>query len=290
MNMSWCSNVIKFGFFERGSNKPTSVALIWYNASYFTREDDNSPTVDRMRSGLAQCSVSMSFGTAQLNGRNMSYSSFVQNDTILDAKHGSEPILDPLSAMLYAVSLNGAPATTNPVDRAILAGQLGYVELTGVDIERAPPTADKFAERMRDGVAHMVASLSVLSRTSDTRYDCAAHYAVSGFTRNNSAAISVAALLFIWLAGLLLATVILLRRTYSDGLDSHAAARLLLHRPDLAEGVPMGPADANGRLAEVFRGVHFNRYEGRIDPIEVYDGVGNYEEPHFAKSYGLTKS
>jgi len=289
--MSWCSNVDNWtSFGGNRSTKPTTRVFIWYNTSYDTMESQTSPKVTHIQSGLTHCAVTMLFGTANLNGRDMSYSFFVQDDTILTERHGGEPVLDPVSAMLYATNLNSmAPNSVrqyrNLVDAAMIAGQFGYVELTGMYSHLRPPTADKFAERMRDGVSHMVASLAVLSRTTNTTYDCTTHYAVSGFTRSNPAAISVAALLIVWLASLLVATAIMLRRTYSDGLDSHAAARLLLHRPDLAVGVPMGPADANGRLAEVFRGVHFNRYEGRIDTIELHDGVGNYAESHSAKPY-----
>jgi len=273
LQIFWCSSTNIFDS-NRHQNltNPGTRTLFWFNTT------DTNPYYKRS-SGFADCAVTMQSGIAQLNGRDMSYNSFMEDDSILKDEHGDEPLFDPISAVVNTIRLH-AQQDLSPFSGAILGGQLGYKEKKSSEALREPPTAEKFTERLQDGVLHMTASLMVLSRTNDTTYDCTTYHAISAFTRNNAMVIAAIVLLSVWLAGILLATAIMLRPTFSDGLDSHAAARLLLHRPDLMKGIPFGPHDKNKRLAEVFSGIQLDRIDGRDASIEMDEGVGNYAETH----------
>jgi len=254
LDIGWCSNTNLRSNLEAANGTSNTSTLIWFSYSD-NRSRGSGPTTDW---GLAHCVVAMQTGTARLSGRDMSYSSFAQDATLLTGDRGSNSSREPMSSVISAIFYQ----TTHPGgrgldedDSAVIYGQLGLNYTVNYNSKDAALTSEKFTERIRDGLFHMVASLMLLSRTNDATYDCTTHHPVSAFTRNNVMAAVVIALISLWLAGILLATAIMLRPTFSDGLDSHAAARLLLHRPDLMKDVPFGPHDKNKKLAEAFSGI-----------------------------------
>jgi len=221
--------------------------FLWYNATYPVREStaEHAEIIQRVRAGVVRCEATTWFGWARLNGRNFSYTDFVEDVAIIQQEHGSDPILNPLSAAVWALKQSDSPWswwTTR--------AQLGYMEHTNLGGIRAPPTPQRFAEMMWYGVTHMAASLSTLSRTSDIEYEATSYASVSGYVRDDKFFYGVIGLLGLWAVGLLVTTALFLRRTFCDSMGSYVAAQLLVQRPDLVFGVPAGSLVENKKLME----------------------------------------
>jgi len=258
LDIGWCSTTNIYWQIEAANGTSNTSTFIWFRYSEY-RNPGSGPTTDL---GLAHCAVAMQSGTARLSGRDMSYDSFAQDDTLLTRDMEHNPVFEPMTAVISTMMFQAdrpGDRGLDETDSAVIVAQLGLNYSVGYNSTDAALTSEKFTKRIQDGLFHMVASLMLLSRTNDTTYDCTTHHPVSAFTRNNVMAVVAIALIAVWLAGLLLATAIMLRPTFSDGLDSHAAARLLLHRPDLMKDVPFGPHDRNKKLAEAFSGIQIHR-------------------------------
>ena len=234
-------------------------AFLLYNASYSASESKNDQPTKRLRAGVARCEATTWFGWARLSGRNFSYTDFIEDPAILRQEHGSDPVLSPLSALMRL--LGQGERSTHTV-----RAQLGYMEPTHLSGNRAPPTSQRFAEMMWNGVTHMAASLSILSRTTDTEYEAISYTSVPGYVRDDKFFYGVIGLLGSWVFGLLITTVLFLRRTFCDSMDSYVAARLLVQRPDLFNGVPAGSLAGNKKLLEEPGRVQFTDWKLETGP------------------------
>ncbi|KAF8528350.1 hypothetical protein BU17DRAFT_61031 [Hysterangium stoloniferum] len=101
--------------------------------------------------GMIKCQSVLSFGSASLSGTQGIYKSFRNQLGYNDSSTQRGQIMDPLGTTLSGLGGYNAIA---------IAGHLNYTQ----------PSLDIFADRIWLGVAHMVAGLGLLFRTSDTAY------------------------------------------------------------------------------------------------------------------------
>ena len=253
------------------SKAKENTIFLWYTAPYVTaavEDNKTTRTFHLMRAGVVRCRTRTLFGQARLNGRNMSYTNFVEDESILQQDPAMTPVLNPLSAVIWTLEqqaeIAGTPCGT--IVSYTTKAQLGYTESTNLGAGRAPPTPQKFAEMIWNGATHMAASLSILSRTTEIRYDAIAYASVSGYERDIMFFYGVLGLLGFWVFGLFLTTTMFLRRTFCDSMNSYVAAQILVQRPDHVTGVPAGPLDGNKRLLERLGRVQFTHWRRAVGP------------------------
>ena len=230
--------------------------LIRYSAPYSVAEEQAGPVTQRLRAGIIRCNIATLFGQARLYGRNLTFVDFVEDEDILQQHNSTDAILSPLAAALYALEQNAAAAGSR-IAASTLTAQLGYMEPTNIGNNRAPPTPQRFAETMWNGATHMAASVSMLSRTTDTEYNTTAYATGPGFVHHILFFYIVIGLVCFWGFGLIIVSVMFLRPTFCDTMGSYATALLFVQRPDLVAGLPAGPAEENPKLREKFIRVRF---------------------------------
>jgi len=167
---------------------------------------------------ILRCSAASGFGTALANGHNMTFSQFtylsLYKDT--DSLSNYSP-LDPIAVITQ----------TN-----MFAYQHSiFVKLFSANISAYTDDTSEHAAAMWDGVLAMTLPLWSLWGLSEHNRSGIQRLEASGIHRDNSALSALVVLLGIWFAGILLATLALLRPTWSSTFDSYAIARMLQHQP-----------------------------------------------------------
>ena len=191
--------------------------------------------------GMVKCQSSLSLGTALLSGTQGTYQSF-QESSLYNASQasGGLRLFDPLGALLVFLS-DKAPTLEL---QALIATQLGYRAFNLPNhpghLHFTQPTLNDLAEYVWFGVAHMTASIGLLSRTSDTLYLATVQQTTSGRTRSPKFIVGAIALLVLWLAVLIYSTARSYRTTFGDSLNSYVAGRLLMKEVHLVDGHPSG--------------------------------------------------
>lgn len=240
LNVSYCSTYS----FQAMTLPSNSSAYMW-----FQNTNGTGMIVGDLVAGLVQCNTYTTTGTADVFGRSLSFANFAPDPSLYVDEQGGEDPLDPLYAAIYHLNIGRSGSED---DQAGAIDMLGYVEVTHDEgLYYVSPTLDGFAQAMWHGAQHMTNAFAVLTRSTDTVYAATAHVPVSGRVKANTFVAGAIALLVLWFVGVVGMTAALWRATaFGDSLDSYAAGRLLVDKPDLVSGECGGGVGDNARLLE----------------------------------------
>ncbi|KAI0077805.1 hypothetical protein K474DRAFT_1642587 [Panus rudis PR-1116 ss-1] len=242
LNVSLCSTMSLFNPLVIPAN---TSALVWFDTANTT-----GVFQDTTVQGLVRCDSHVTTGRATIDGRNLTFDNFAEDTKFYKSTQGGEPLLIPLQAALYHLSVLGSVTKDS-----IGAQAVDIFKFVQVKSRYNAPSLDEMAAAMWRGTSHMTMAMALLGRDSGISYPAVAHVPVSARTRSNPFFIGAISLLGVWLVGLVYATARMFRRASSDSLDSYAAARLLVDKPHLVQGASFGTLDDNRQLLERFRGV-----------------------------------
>lgn len=243
LNVSYCTNITSFSPLQSPS----------YTSSFVWFENTAGRISGDLVKGLVRCDVCASTGNASVYGRTLTFDNFVPNNTMYQSTQGGEPLLDPISAVMY--HLADATTADSDEDSQEPLNMLGYYETSedGVPLY-VSPSLEGYAAAMWRGASHMTAAIALLSRSSDTTYPATSHTPVSARTKDFAFFVVALALLGVWFVGMFALTVGMWRKASGDLLDSYTAARIVAGRPDLVNVDSPEDLEDNPRLLEKFDG------------------------------------
>ena len=185
-----------------------------------------------------RCNATTGVGAAYVNGRSMKFSGCNPSPLYGD-KEPFEYVdqVDPIAAITRTSLL--------VLKQSIFAKHYRYDTGTVLSLCSAA---------MWDGVLAMSLPLWILWDLPETNTTGLQRLEASGIHRENSVVIVLAILLSVWFAGMLLATLALLRPTWSSTFDSYAIARMLQHQPVVskADEVWFSELEDNEELRQQF--------------------------------------
>ena len=249
ISLDWCSEYTSFSTFLSTPTSSVASAYIRINA---TNEND---TV----SGVAMCNVTLFTGTAQLDGRDGTFTDFREEAIYNGSKaQGGEPLLHPLSAAL--LTLTRSVYYTNFSAQSIVY-MLGYVpEDRENEVEFNQPSLDQMVQRIWQGSTHMGSAVGLLAQRRDS-YRATFYKPSSGRIVDPLLSKVSWAMLGLWLFLAFLSTLLLFRRTtMGNNLSAFTAAWLVWEHFESAAGRPwLGGLEAGTFLKQRFDGGRYSK-------------------------------
>jgi len=173
---------------------------------------------------VAFCLATVVPGIASVDGRDMIFSNFEYTRPHFDESIPPQKVpVHPLAAVVQADWLSFERSINLKLDRIIKKPDdySGALEVI-------------IGDALWDGVLAMSSAMWLLSEAPPKETIGIQRVTKIGMQRNVTFLYVLMSLLGVWFFGMLVATALLLRPTWTSSLDGYAAARMLLHRPELA--------------------------------------------------------
>ncbi|KAK1232462.1 hypothetical protein PQX77_004400 [Marasmius sp. AFHP31] len=258
-----CSNGTWDFAFGRSSDKAqtANVGYVYYDYSL-----NNASS-----KALIQCNSTLTTGTAAVSGLNRTFTGFTRQ-TLYNASDstGGEPLLDPMYAAFYMLSLK--ENREDSFRRGSLMRGLGFQHRqdVGANVEMAPSTPENISEAFWGSVAHYTSAIAVLSRDNTVAFPAQVPRPVAIYTRDLPFALIAYGLLIVWFILVVGTTSWSFRKTFSSGLGSYEAAQLIFREKALLEGIPIGEMGDNNRMTAPFRALTSSRYRESSETDSLY--------------------
>jgi hypothetical protein len=239
----------------------TEKALIWLSLSDYSKAPASQ--------GFVQCSSDITTGTAHIMANlpteKTEFDDFAPMELFevnTTTKH--VPFWPPIFTALNIATLGlDSTHTDDQSDEAVAMWQrfisegkmLGFTLSKEWDDERQlyrRPTLDEAAAALWSGVLHMVAAVNV-GASQDRMEAVTDRYFVSWWGRSPIFFACSVGVLGVWLATMLVLTMLLYRPASAASMDSYTIVRLCAERPDLLEGYHEGELGNNPKMLEPFR-------------------------------------
>jgi len=171
----------------------------------------------------AECYVAAGPGIAAVDGRNMSFSKFEYTPLqFAESIPQQEVPLNPVLALMQTDWLSFERSINLKLDR-VIEQPVDYDKALELIIEEA----------LWEGVLAMSTAMRLASEAPAKETTGIQRTTRIGVRRNDAFFYVLILLLVVWVVGMFGATAVLLRPTWTSSLDGYAAARMLLHQPDL---------------------------------------------------------